>query len=322
MNGLLQHKSIAFLKLIRVENLVIIALGQYGMRYLVINKILAQHSVQSAMADTLFHLMVLSTILIAAAGYIINDYFDVKTDLINHPETVVVDKVIKRRWAIILHISFTAIGVFLGMYAALKTGYLRLAAFHIIAATLLWFYSTHFKKQLLTGNLVVALLSAAAMFMPFVFEMGVLQHVHPGFHLHYTRLVLTCLKVSLLFSLFAFLTTLAREIIKDLEDFKGDALTGGHTMPISWGIISSKLFTCFTLLITVILLSVVVYSQVKQEHTLFSIHPLYILIGLIVPLGLLMALVIRAQQQKHYKISSLLLKGIMLIGIAYCFIFN
>jgi 4-hydroxybenzoate polyprenyltransferase len=322
VNPFLQHKSIAFLKLIRVENLIIIAFAQYCLRYLVLHEILEQHQIQSAMEGTLFHLMVLSTLLIAAAGYIINDYFDIKTDLINHPETVVVDRVIKRRWAIILHLSFTTLGLFLGVYAALKTGYLRLAGFHILAATLLWFYSTHFKKQLLTGNLVVAILTASATFMPFVFEMGVLQHVFPGFHVTHTIVILACLKASILFSLFSFLTTLAREIIKDLEDFKGDALTGSRTMPISWGIITSKVFTCFTLLITIILLSVIIYSRFKIERHLFSLNSLYIFIGLILPLSVLIGLVVKAQHEKHYKISSLLLKGIMLIGIFYCFIFN
>ena len=322
MNVLLQHKSIAFLKLIRIENLIIIALTQYCLRYLVLHKILEQNQIASGMGNGLFHLIVLSTVCIAAAGYIINDYFDVKTDMINHPETVVVDKIIKRRWAIILHLSLTTLGIFLGMYAALKTGYLRLAIFHFFAATLLWFYSTHFKKQVLIGNLVVALLTAAVTFMPFVFEMGVLQHQQPGFHLLHTSVVLACLKTSVLFALFAFLTTLAREIIKDMEDFKGDALTGGHTMPISWGILSSKLFTCFTLLITVILLSVVIYNQFKFYRTFISSSTLYILVGLILPLSFLITFIIKAKNEKHYKYSSLLLKAIMLIGIAYSFIFN
>ncbi|MEO6303412.1 MAG: UbiA family prenyltransferase, partial [Bacteroidia bacterium] len=156
MSKLLNNKFIAFLKLIRTENLVMIALTQILLRYFVMQKILNQNNIPLELDNALFYLVVLSTVLIAAAGYIINDYFDMKTDLINHPDTVVVGKVIKRRVAIILHITFTFVGIVIGMYAALKTGYLRLAIFHIVAATLLWFYSTHFKKQLLVGNLVVS----------------------------------------------------------------------------------------------------------------------------------------------------------------------
>lgn len=322
MNSLLQHKGIAFLKLIRVENLIIIALTQYALRYLVLHKILEANQLASAMGHTLFHLMVISTLCIAAAGYIINDYFDVKTDLINHPNTVVVDKIIKRRWAIILHIVLTSLGILLGAYTALKTGYLRLVGFHLVAAILLWFYSTHFKKQLLVGNLVVATLTAAVVFMPFMFEMGVLQYQQPGFHKLYTTVVLTCLKMSVLFALFAFLTTLAREVIKDLEDFEGDQLTGSQTMPIVWGNVSSKLFTCFTLFITIILLSVAIYNHFKAYQTFFSPTPLYIFGGLILPLLFLIIWIIKAKNKTHYKQSSLLLKVIMLIGIAYCFIIH
>src|ERR1700749_4756153 len=129
MNNLLQNKVIAFLKLIRFENLLMIALTQVFVKDLVLSRIMAGYGITLEMNGGLFDLLVLSTVLIAAAGYIINDYFDVKTDLINHPDTVVVDKVIKRRWAIILHLTFTALGIVIGMYAALRTGYLRLAIF-------------------------------------------------------------------------------------------------------------------------------------------------------------------------------------------------
>src|SRR5688572_20125475 len=127
MQRVLENKVFAFLKLIRIENLLMIAMTQVLIRYFILQKVLSQNHISLGMNDGLFYLLVLSTVLIAAAGYIINDYFDVKTDLINHPDTVVVDRVIKRRWAIILHITFTFLGIFLGMYAALKTGYLRLA---------------------------------------------------------------------------------------------------------------------------------------------------------------------------------------------------
>jgi 4-hydroxybenzoate polyprenyltransferase len=133
-----------------------IALTQLLLRHLVLQKIFNLNGIGLELDNGLFYMVVLSTVLIAAAGYIINDYFDVKTDLINHPDTVVLDRTIKRRWAIILHITFTFAGIFIGMFAALKTGYLRLAIFHFAAATLLWFYSTHLKKQLFIGNFVVS----------------------------------------------------------------------------------------------------------------------------------------------------------------------
>ncbi|MCW3076227.1 MAG: Ubiquinone biosynthesis protein UbiA [Bacteroidetes bacterium] len=298
-----------------------IALTQYLIRYFVLEKILAANGIALGLNNLLFNILVLSTVLIAAAGYIINDYFDVKTDMINHPDTVVIDKVIKRRWAIILHISFTFIGIFLGILCSLKTGYLRLAIFHIGAAVLLWFYSTHFKKQLLVGNLVVSLLTASVAFIPFVYEMGLIQKTHPDLTETHPFVILSCFKVVFIFSIFAFITSMAREIIKDMEDYEGDKATGGYTMPIYWGIPASKLTSFFLIVITLILLSFVVYNSFRFKHVLFSSDILYILCGLILPLLLLLVMILQARLPKQFKKASLLLKFIMLIGLGFSIIF-
>lgn len=321
MSGILNNKFFAFLKLIRVENLIIIILTQVFLHYLVFQKLFTDAEIPTNIYIKLFGLIVVSTVLIAAAGYIINDYFDVKTDLINHPDTVVVDKVIKRRWAIILHITFTTLGIFLGVFTALKTGYLRLAIFHILTATALWFYSTDFKKQLLVGNVVVSLLTASVPFLTFVFEIAYLQKTIPDFTTHYLPVILSASKITIIFCLFAFITSLAREIIKDMEDYKGDKATGGKTMPISWGMQTSKVVSFFLITITIILLLVVVYNTIKYKNEIFNIGNLYITIGLILPLILLCVLTIKAHTPKQFKHASLLLKFIMLIGIGYCWVF-
>jgi 4-hydroxybenzoate polyprenyltransferase len=321
LQRLQNNRFLAFLKLIRIENLVMIALTQIVLRYLVLQKILNQNNIQLELGNNLFDSLVLSTVFIAAAGYIINDYFDVKTDLINHPDTVVVDKVIKRRWAIILHITFTFIGIMLGMYTALKTGYLRLAVFHFTSAILLWFYSTHLKKTLLIGNIVVSLLTAAVTFMPFVYELGVLQKHDPDFIATHRYIVFSIFKITFIFALFAFITSMAREIIKDIEDYKGDKETGGSTMPIVWGIRVSKLNAFFLLVITGLLLLFAVYNTIKSERVIFSLNNMYILLGLIFPLVILALYTLRANESLQFKRASLFLKLIMLIGLCYSFIF-
>jgi 4-hydroxybenzoate polyprenyltransferase len=317
----IKNKGLAFLKLIRVENLVMIAITQFLLRYFVLQKILVAYEVQLQLADSLFFLVVLSTVLIAAGGYIINDYFDVKTDLINHPDSVVVDRVIKRRWAIFLHITLTVAGLLLGCYAAIKTGYLRLAIFHISAAVLLWFYSTHFKRMLIVGNLTVAALTAAVAFMPFIYEIGNLQKSNPAFFTDYRYAVLSSLKYAWIFSLFAFITTFAREIIKDIEDYEGDKATGCLTMPVVWGIRASKLNAFFLLVITSILLMFVVYNTARFERVLFNLHNLYIILTLVAPLILLAGYLMKAQFSSEFKTASLVLKLIMLMGLCYSFIF-
>ena len=321
MDRILQNKYVAFLKLIRIENLFIIAFTQYVLRYFVLQKVLHLNGINLELDNFLFFLIVLSTVLIAAAGYIINDYFDVKTDLINHPDTVVVDKVIKRRWAIILHITFTVIGILLGIYVALKTGYLRLAIFHLTAAVLLWFYSTDLKKKLLIGNIIVSVLSAAVAFMPLVYEMAVMQKNDSDFVLTNQSVILSSLKITIIFCLFAFITTMAREIIKDIEDYKGDKATGGLTMPIVWGIRASKLVAFFLVLITTLLLLFVVYNSFRTHRELFSLNNSYILFFLVLPLMYLSVFIFRAQVRKQFKQGSLILKVVMLLGLLYGFIF-
>ncbi len=321
MNTLLNNKLIAFLKLVRIENLIMIALTQFLLRYFVIQKSLNQNNIELSLHPSLFYLIILSTILIAAAGYIINDYFDVKTDTINHPLTVVVDKVIKRRWAIFFHISFTIIGLFIGSYAALKTGYLRLAFFHFTASVLLWFYSTHFKKQLLIGNIVVSILTASVAFMPLVYEMGLMEKINPGFIINHRYEIFSALKIITLFSVFAFLTSLAREIIKDIEDYHGDKATGGLTMPIVWGIRSTKLVAFFLLIITSILLLFSVYNTIKAQRQLITVNNLYILLGLIFPLLFLAYYTLTAKHNFQFKRASLTLKLIMLMGLGYSLVF-
>jgi 4-hydroxybenzoate polyprenyltransferase len=310
---LIKNPFIAFFKLIRVGNLLIIAITQLCMKYLVF----APLNEYSGFTPALFSISLLSTLLIAAAGYIINDYFDVKTDKINHPETVVVDVSIKRRWAMALHIIFNAIGLVLGLYLAIKCHSLKLATFQILSILLLWFYSTHFKKQLLVGNVVVSLLTAAIPVMPMVYDYYLSGGMNPVIIFAFGHFLQTLSFIVIGYSAFAFLTSFAREVIKDMEDYKGDIQTGCKTMPIVWGMITSKVVTFFLIIITIGLLLLASIKFYKEQQYI----AVYYILGLVVlPLILLIIQTIRAQTSKDFKMASLLLKFIMLFGIAFTLI--
>lgn len=310
---MLKNPIIAFFKLIRVENLLIIIITQWCIKYLVFAPI----NEFSKFTPVLFTISLLSTLLIAAAGYIINDYFDVKTDKINRPETVVIDVVIKRRWAVILHIIFNGIGLILGLYLAIKCHTLKLLMFQLLSILLLWFYSTHFKKQLLVGNIVVSLLTATIPLMPMVYE----YYLAGGIDSLSSFLIGDFLKILVIivlgYSAFAFLTSFAREVIKDMEDYKGDIQTGCKTMPIVWGIITSKVVTFFVIVITIglLLLASLKFYKEKQFMAVY-----YILGVVILPLMILLIQTIRAKTSKDFKMASLLLKFTMLFGIAFTII--
>ena len=309
---MLKNPLIAFFKLIRIENLFIIAITQICMKYLVF----APLNEYSKFTPTLFTISLLSTILIAAAGYIINDYFDVKTDKINRPETVVIGVTIKRRWAMILHIVFNAIGLLLGFYLALKCHSLILLTFQILSILLLWFYSTHFKKQLLVGNLVVSILTATIPLMPMVYDYYLIGGINPIVEFMIGDYIKTLVIIILGYSAFAFLTSFAREVIKDMEDYKGDIQTGGKTMPIVLGMITSKVVTFFLIIITIGLLLLASFKFYKEQQYI----GVYYILGVVLFLVLLIIQTIRAKTSKDFKIASLLLKFVMLFGIAFTLI--
>lgn len=312
---MLKNPVIAFLKLVRIENLFIIAITQLCIKYIVLEPI----NGFSSFTPLLFSLSLISTILIAAAGYIINDYFDVKTDKINRPDTVVVDVTIKRRWAMVLHIVFNSIGLLIGIYLALKCHQLKLVLIQILSILLLWFYSTHFKKQLLVGNIVVSLLTATIPLMPIIYDYYLSVNGSILELIAYNSFITVLAIIIIGYSVFAFLTSFAREVIKDMEDFKGDVQTGCKTMPIVWGVITSKVVTFFTLLITILLL---LLASIKflREGELLAFY--YIILALIIPICILIFSVIRASDSKQFKMASLLLKLIMLLGIVFMFLIN
>lgn len=317
----IQSRLAAFLRLVRFGNLVMIALTQVLLRNFVLKKVFSLYGLPLALPDGTFALLVISTVLIAAAGYIINDYFDVKTDTINHPATVVIDRVIDRRVAIILHITFTAVGIALGVLAALQAGYLRLSLFHLTAAVLLWFYSTDLKKKAIVGNVAVSLLTAAVTVMPFIFEIAVMQSTEPGFLSAHRHAVLSAFKYAWIYAVFAFITTLAREIIKDMEDYEGDAATGGKTLPIVWGLNAGRVAAFFLLLITGILLMFVLYNTLRYAHVLLSVSNLYVVFALLLPTLMLAGFLLSNGSVRQMSRASLALKLIMLAGLCYSLVY-
>ena len=141
----------AFIKLIRLPNLLIIALTQYAIRFAIMRPILNSLSddleIKLQLSELDFFLLSLSTVMVAAAGYIINDYFDVKVDRVNRPNSIIVGKYIKRRVCMGAHIVISSIAILLGAYLAFKIGNWKLTLIQVMSVGALWYYSTMFKKQ-------------------------------------------------------------------------------------------------------------------------------------------------------------------------------
>ena len=264
-----------------------------------------------------FFLLVLSTVLITSAGYVINDYFDRKSDLVNRPESVIVGKEINRRYAMAFHIILNTLGIICGFYIAIKAGLPLFGLIFIAVSGLLWFYSTTYKKQLLIGNLIVAFLTAMVPFIILLFEFMILKNVYEAV-LETFRSSLKLLSAWVSgYAGFAFLLTLAREIIKDTEDFKGDYIDSSQTLPIVVGVRYTKAIITLLLLITIAGLFYVYFIHLTNNFTLY-----YILLTLVLPLAYIIYRVVSAVTVKDYSIASLLTKMIMVGGLLYAFLVN
>ena len=313
---LLRLRSI--LHLIRFPNLMIIAATQYAMRYLLMEPLLPSNEFSLQFGDIQFFLLVLSTIFIAAAGYIINDYFDTQADMINKPGRVVVGTKISRREAMTMHALLNIIGVGIGIYLAFYVRIPSLSFVFIMATGLLWFYSTNYKRQFLVGNLSVAFLTGLVPLMVVLFEIPLLNRAYGSIMLQSESNFNYIFAWVGGFSFFAFLTTLIREVIKDAEDFEGDRAYGMKTLPIVLGTRWTK-----GIIVVLIGFTLTLLAYLLIKYIVFSVEPAdlisltYFILLLFIPLILLITQVIVAGDKRGYHRASLLIKLVMLAGILY-----
>ncbi len=309
----------AFLRLIRIQNLLIIAATQYMMRLFIVEPILAVNGFVPQLDHLHFFLLVFSTMAITAAGYVINDYFDMKTDLLNRPSTVIVGRKISRRWAMIIHIIINGAGILTGIYLAWHIGILSLGVAYLLAAGILWFYSTTYKRQFLVGNIIVAVFTAMVPFVVVIFEIPMLNKTYREIlianHMNFNHLLAWVGG----FSFFAFLSTLIREIIKDIEDFEGDSAYGRNTMPVVLGIRFAKIVV-LVLILAIITSLIYVYARFlyhdpEGNPDLLSLGWFTLL--LVIPFMYLLYRMLAAKEKKDYHACSQITKLIMLAGIMY-----
>jgi len=306
------------LSLIRFPNLLIIAFTQFAMRYLIMEPLLPSASFSLQFDNLHFLLLVFATMLIAAAGYIINDYFDTRTDRINKPEKVVVGVTVNRRTAMILHTVFNMMGIGIGVYLSFYIRLLPMSFVFFLTAGLLWFYSTNYKRQFLVGNLTVSFLTAMVPMIVVLFEIPMLNKEYGAIMLQYNSSFNYILLWVAGFSIFAFITTLIREIIKDAEDFEGDAAYGMKTLPI---VVGSNVTKAIVSVLIVLSISLLIFILVKfimfsaQDTDFISL--VYFGAFLVIPFFILLTLILIAKGKTDYHRASILIKIIMLFGVLY-----
>ena len=290
------------LKLTRPINLIVIALTMVGIRFLY----LKNHSVHPYFNTTIeqidFFLLVFSTVIIAAGGNIINDYFDVKADKVNKPNKVIIGKYVKPRLAIVLHWTLNFIAFSIALYLSWKQHSFWYLFIHLFSINALWIYSTQLKRRFLIGNLVIAALT------------GLVPILSAIYFIHYmpqeSNNLATSYQVIYLAS-FAALLNFIREIIKDMEDVKGDLLLRATTIPIKIGIPKSKRIVIVLLLATLLFATFLV-SRYFQHLSVLQL-------SVTLMMGLCFLLVIYYTANNQLKAADRILKIAMIIGCTFPF---
>lgn len=302
----------SFLVLIRFPNLLIIAFTQYMMRYAVVRPVVQSCGLDLQLSGFTFFCLVFSTMCTAAAGYAINDYFDIKTDRINRPNEVVVGKSISRRGAMMTHIILCASGIITGGYVTWKSGIPELVLIYIVVAGMLWLYSTTYKQQFLIGNVIVALFSGLVPMMVLLDLPPVYKAAGPAAPVNLNDAAIWISGVAV----FAFLTTLSREIIKDAEDFEGDTAFGCRSLPIVLGDKCTKaVIICINAVVAGMLAFLLFTVLRKIGPGYFSL--VYVVLLLIVPIVWLSRMTYKAETSNDYRRIGNGMKLVMLAGIAY-----
>ncbi len=302
-----------WLRLIRWQNLLIVFLTQLLAWACVILPLQHRAEVSLLLKPANFLLLSLSTVAIAAAGYIINDYFDIKIDIINRHETVILEKRIPLRMAIIAHTVLNLCGIFMAAMVARRGGHYSWLSLQVICSLLLWFYSTHFKRQFMIGNVVVAILTSLTIIALIVYEPAIHYYItQPSFIAFKNDMIPNPAYVLIIYTCFAFTLTWMREIVKDMEDFKGDAREGCVTMPIQWGLQRSARFTQILGLVAITPLIIGANKLIAAQWYALGI---YSIAFLAVPVAVWTFTLNNKATTQHYHAMSRWLKIIMISGI-------
>jgi 4-hydroxybenzoate polyprenyltransferase len=305
-----------YFKLIRPLNLLFLAAIQFLMYAAVVQPIMQIHGFETLDFGVNIYLLIAASVLICAGGYVINDYFDVKIDNINNPDKVLITNTITKKLAMLFYQILTVAGVIVGLVLAFLVRSFTLGIIFAAIAGLMWFYSASYKRQLIVGNLVVAFSSALSVLVVALMQLAVLKK-------EYGNLIFETPIPPMIyvwiggFAAFAFVCTWLREIIKDMEDIKGDCEMECRTMPIKWGIGRTKIIV-YALILLIIILLLVCVKLISFEG---SLTLRYTLFGLILPLLALGYLVFSAKTKKDYYQAATLAKVIMLVGVLYSLVF-
>ncbi len=309
---------LTYLKLARVGNLLIIVATLYVFRIFVFADFLSYCHYKPLIGNGLFFALTMAIVLIAAAGYIINDYFDQSIDGINKPNKQIVGTLVPAKQAQNLFYALSGIGILIFVVAAWKVSSLNLAVIPIITTMMLWYYSFKYKRIFLWGNIVVAFLSAFVIIVYWLFEFFAMKH--DAFALVDCNKAFKIITlISFIYFAFAFIVSLIREIVKDVVDMEGDRSHNRKTMPIVLGIQKTKriLYT-----LGIVFFAFISYIQIRLYFSDFIWEVIYSVAMINIPLIYIYAKLVKAESKDDFSFISTFFKVLMVLGILFLIVFR
>ena len=303
---------IRFLNLIRWKNLLLLALTQILVKFALFESLKNDYGLETTLTNLQFSLLVLATLCIAAAGYIINDIEDIEADIINKPDKVIVGKYISEKTATHLFILFNSLGVLFGFLMAYSIDKPRYFIIFVFTSILLYIYSTQLKHIILIGNITIAFLVSLSVLLVGVFDLI------PAMNNSNNEIQIFFLKLTLDYTIFAFMINLLRELVKDIEDINGDYKIDVNSLPILLGQVrATKIVFTLSLIPVFTLIFYLINNLYKQTYAIA-----YVLILIIAPLIFISIKLLSAEVKKDYKQISTLLKIVMLSGVLSLLLFQ
>ena len=298
---------ISFLHLIRYKNLLMVFLSMFLTKYFLIESFIST----PLLSDIDFIILTTSILLITMGGYLINDIYDIESDKINKPDKVYITTIISIKNGLFLYFLTSITGLILGLYLSVNNNLNHLSGYFIVTVILLFVYTKILKKLPLIGNIIVALLVSLPIFLVYEFDHSMIS-IKDIFDNLFLSIII------FFYLLFAFLTTLIREIIKDLQDIKGDNKFKLKTLPIMIGNKRTINFVVFLSFLLQLLLLLVLIDSFKNDY--------YLILIFSITLSLLVAYLIYKLRvpfkNNPYQLLSSLMKIIMLVGVLSMTIFK
>lgn len=257
-----------------------------------------------ALTDVQFWMLVTATLCIAAAGYIINDINDIDSDRINKPAKTYIPKYFSESGAFNLYLAFNIGGVGLGFLLSYQMGLTNFATVFVLISALLYVYANFLKRVILVGNLVVSIAVAASIFILIIYDMLPLLN-------QYWEELVTPVSVLRDYGLFALMLNFLREIIKDIEDARGDHAVGIQSLPIALGLERTSKLSAY--IAVVYIFTILGYIYVWLQTNVWT--SIYLVAAVVVPLVYFCIKARYADKQAHYAHLSSVLKLIMFLGI-------